>query len=403
MIEQLKLFVENGGRIRENEEPKFGEPFYGEYMQQFLSLHYKPGDRVKLQEKIHNNESKTYEGIIIALDYSLSLLISGKKVHKDKRNKKDIRYIFIESIEMVEAGDGTFDISTVDPDYWESKNNRSKMDEDFNHRKTEHRKKVRLQNQKEFTQVYRDVDFDKSHVIRINDGCSMYWPFDYESISAEIFMVRDENKITSIPCKTGTPFPNKNHFHAYNCKVKDRYPDLYLYLPDNGFRYEDVSIVCVWTIHTTISGKETVVKVVNIHQIGEIKPIEDEYNMIFIDMHSNPLLAYGESLFTDSNQVSMLTHMMDKDMYSVLDIKEDVAIMIKTPENQQEADKYLIMANLAVNSFNMQEVLQRITCEQAEYFPNIEVFCTIDQEPKRYYSGSWYSCREKYPFKMLEK
>lgn len=103
MIKQLILFVENGGRLRPNEEPKFGEPFYGEYMKQYLSLYYKPGDRVRLQEKASNNEVHSYEGLIITLDYSLELLLSGKKVHKDKRNKRSIRYGNIESIEKTSS------------------------------------------------------------------------------------------------------------------------------------------------------------------------------------------------------------------------------------------------------------------------------------------------------------
>ena len=404
MVEQLKLFVENGGRLRTNEEPKFGEPFYGEYMKQFLSVHYKPGDRVKLQEKVYNNESKTYEGLIIEFGYSLSLLISGRKVHKNKQNKKDIRYDYIKSIEMIKSDDGTFDLSVVDPYQWEWNNNYNKNDTDLWHKKTENRKKQRDEDQKEFHQVYQNVDFEKAHVIKINDGCGLYWPFDYNSISAEVFMIRDNDKITYIPCKTGTPFPNKNSFHAYNCKKNNTYPDLYLYLPDNGFRYENVNIACVWTINTTISEKDTVIKVVNIHHVGEIKPIEDEYNMIFIDMSVCPLLGYGKSLFTNSRDTSLLTCMMNRDLYAILNLTDDTASIVKLPEelDEEKLEKYLFMSVMAINSFELQGVVKYIVNNQEEQFPYVELFCNIDKEPERYYSSAWHNCRKEYQFKMLE-
>lgn len=406
MIEQLISFVENGGRIRENEEPKFGEPFYGEYMEQILPLHYKPGDRVKIVEKIHDNESKTYEGMIIAFGYALKLLVSGRKVHKDKRNKKEIRYVNIQSVEMVKPDDGSFDLSAVDPDEWEWNKIRKKEDDtDIWSKKTEQRRNQRLEDEKEFHQVYPGVDFDKSHVIKVSDGCSLYWPFNHKGITAEVFMVRDEDKITPIPCKTGTPFPNKNCYHAYNCKTEGRYPDLYLYLPDNGFRYEDVNIVCVWTINTTISGEDKVIKAVNIHHVGEIKPIKDEYNLIFVDMRVDPLLEYGDSLFTDSQIACLMTQMMNRDMYIVLDIKEDTASMVKVPEEltKEDLEKYLLTSSMAVSGFDLQEVIQRVTDVPEKLFPLVEVFCDIDKEPERYYSSSWRNCREGYQFKMLEK
>lgn len=403
MIEQLKSFVENGGRIRAKEEPRFGEPFYGDYMKQFLQLHYKPGDKVQLQEKVYSGAVCTYEGIIIALDYDLILLISGRKVHKDKRNKKCFNYTFIKSIEMVEPDDGSFDLSVVDPDYWEWKTNNINFT-GLDHKKTEVRRKIRNEDQEEFHSVYPKVNFDKSHVIKITDGCRMYWPFVYKSISAEVFMVRDGNNIISIPCQTGTPFPNKNSFHAYNCKIKDHYPDLYLYLPETGSGYADVDIVCVWTITTTISEKDTAIRVVNIYHVGEIKPVEDERNMIFIDMSVYPLLPHGKSLFADSSSSFLLTCMMNTDMYTILSNKDDSSTIVKLLQEQtsEEVKKYLSLAGKAVNGFNKTEVVQSSVCSQGGYCPQVEVFCNIDKTPERYYSSSWRSCREKYLFKMFE-
>lgn len=401
MIKEIMSFVENGGRLRKGEEPRYGEPFYGKYLKQYMSLHYKLGDKVKLQEVFPNGENKTYEGIIISMDYDLhlSLLTSGKTVHKDKRNKKYIHYSFIKSIELIKAGDGKFDLSAVDPDEWNRRSNMEKHKESDD-AKTEGRKKRRAEDEREFHLVYPEVDFNKSHIIKVPDGCAMYWPFDYDEITAEIFMVRDGDKITSIPCKTGTPFPNKKSIHAYNCEEKDKYPDLYMHLPDYGFCYEDVNIVCIWTINTSISGKKAMIKKISIHHVGEISPIKDEHNMIFVDMHILPLLEHGASLFTQS--VGMLESMMDKEMYFVIDAKDDaddVAILpVKLPAEQpnDETKKYLHMAlNSLVGSLEDDG--------EEKMMPMIETFCSIDKIPERYYSSSWRRCRTGYEFKILDE
>lgn len=403
MITKLIEFVENGGRFHSNEEPKFGEPFYGDYMKQFVKLHYKPGDRVKLQKKGYDNDIITYEGIIIALDYILELLISGKRVHKDKRNKKSIPYYFIKSIEMISSDDGTFDLSIVDPDEWSLQNNSNKTVHDTN-KETDYSKKKRIEEKNEFNMVYQDKDFNMSHIINVIDGCSLYWPFEYDEIAAEVFMVRDNIKVTPIPCKTGTPFPNKNYFHTYNYMNKNKHPELFLFLPDNGFRYKDVNVVCLWKIKTTISGKNKIFNVVNIHHVGEVKPIKNGYNQIFIEMHTAPLLGYGESLFTDPHDSSLLSSMMNKDMYCILNMNEDIAHPIKLPEDQtkEETEKYLYMASMAVNNFNPLASQRLIANVQDELDPIVELFCTIDKEPVRYYSGAWRYPREGYKFHILQ-
>lgn len=44
IIEQLQTFVGNGGRIRAGVEHKYGEPFYGAYMEQRLKKEFHVGD-----------------------------------------------------------------------------------------------------------------------------------------------------------------------------------------------------------------------------------------------------------------------------------------------------------------------------------------------------------------------
>lgn len=104
-----------------------------------------------------------------------------------------------------------------------------------------------------------------------------------------------------------------------------------------------------------------------------------------------------------TNDASFLTSMMNNDIYCIMDVKEDMASMIKVPENQTEedTDKYLHMSNMAINSFDLQDVVQRIAGD-CDFFPFVEVFCNIDKEPERYYSSSWRNCRKEYPFTILK-
>lgn len=46
MIQKLKDFVENGGRIRKEKEPRIGEPFYGKYMKQYITKTFHPGNKI---------------------------------------------------------------------------------------------------------------------------------------------------------------------------------------------------------------------------------------------------------------------------------------------------------------------------------------------------------------------
>lgn len=401
MITQLKDFVENGGVLRLGENPKYNEPFYGEYMKQYLLANYKAGDKIRLHEE-SNEKSVIYEGVILSIGYRLSLLISGRKVYKDKRNKKDFNYRFIKSVELLIKNDGTFDLSIVDPEEWSWMNDSNGNNEEFFSKKTEGRKATRAEDGKKFHRVFPEVDFEKVHVIKICGGCHLYWPFAYNDISAEVFMVRDEGVVTPVSCKTGTPFPNKNSITTYNCKYKESYPDLYLYLSDEGFVYRDVNVICIWTINTYVSGKETVIKVVNVHRVGDIKPIEDEHNMIFVDMRVSPLLEYGNSLFSISKHACLLETMMNRDIYAVLNTKEDVVSIVKESE-EEESCKYVDMSKMALLSFEFGNEKDFRTFAKDNIFPFVEIFCTMDKEPECYYSSSWRNCRKKYSFKMLEE
>lgn len=119
---------------------------------------------------------------------------------------------------MIEPKQDNFNIDEVGPEYWFHWKHDEK--DDCWYEDTESRKKRRMNDRFKFNAVYPDVSFEDSHVIAISDGCSLYFPYYNKSVEAEVYLVQDDaNIIVEIPCKVGTPYPNKNSYHAYNFKV----------------------------------------------------------------------------------------------------------------------------------------------------------------------------------------
>ena len=207
LLDQIKNFVKNGGRIRAGEEPVYGEPFYGAYMQQYISANFALGDKVSITTE------KAYDGIIIDIGaYHLTTLTSGRTVHKDRRNKCSEPFSDIKSIELIKKTDGKFDLSAVDPQEYERRMNIKKMKETGEWEEAENRKtKVRMERRAElkqqFASIYPDADYDKSHVIKITDGCSIYFPYMCDDVRANLLymdfggMIR-MHSATSIPAIT---------------------------------------------------------------------------------------------------------------------------------------------------------------------------------------------------------
>ena len=48
IILQVQNFVRNGGRKYKGQEPRMGEPFYAQYIQQKINSQYRPGDKIKI-------------------------------------------------------------------------------------------------------------------------------------------------------------------------------------------------------------------------------------------------------------------------------------------------------------------------------------------------------------------
>lgn len=201
--------------------------------------------------------------------YDMTLLISGNKVWKNQQNVKEIPWHHIRSVELSKKRKSDFDINSVDTEARYQPH--TKLYEDgFWEEKTENRRKRREEDKEQFQAACKDVPFEDSHVFCIDYGCRLYFPFKNNGVSAEVYIVQDmESMPEKIPCKVGTPYPNKNSYHAYNHKDSDGDCQLYTYLPDAEKEYEHVSIVCVWTVKLPVTGKSTNIKFVHIYWAGK--------------------------------------------------------------------------------------------------------------------------------------
>lgn len=407
MLSELLSFVENGGRIRKGEEPRFGEPYYREYMKQYFNLHYRVGDIISVQYMGHDGNVKPYEGPILSLQCGLQLLISGRTVHKDQRNMKILSWEQIRDVTFIRKRDESFDISVVYPNAPAA----SVIKKEALKRSKAMQEKERECNRKEFLSVYPDKNYDTSHFIQVHNGCQLYWPFYKKSVKADIYIVNGdgEDPIKKIPCKTGSLLPNKNWCQAYNYKNENGYPELDIALPDDGTLYENLSIVCVWSIVTAVDEEEIVIKVVDMHCFRKITPIKAAHNLIVINMSISPLLEYGisfDNFDTNDTKASFaLTKMMDHDMYYVVDVDADDAFVIKKPEamTSEEVTEIILLSCMAATDFNMQDLLQYI-CDMKEFHAlSVEVFCNVDEEPKEYYSGLCCDTRQEYKFSILKE
>lgn len=394
MLEGLRAFVENGGRIRAGEEPRFGEPYYREYMKQYFNLHYRVGDIISVQYMGHDGNVKPYEGPILSLQWNLQLLVSGRTVHKDRRNLKELSWDRIQDVTFIRKRDESFDISIVYPNAPTD----SVIKKETLKRSKAMQEKERECNRKEFLSVYPDKNYDTSHFIQVHNGCQLYWPFYKKSVKADIYIVNGdgEDPIKKIPCKTGSLLPNKNWCQAYNYKNENGYPELDIALPDDGTLYENLSIVCVWSIVTAVDEEEIVIKVVDMHCFRKITPIKAAHNLIVINMSISPLLEYGISFDNfdakDTEASFALTKMMGHDMYYVVDVYTADAVAIKTPEamTEDEEAETLSLSILAVFGFDMPNLRQTLSFVK-NTVPNVEFFCNIDEDPKRYYSKLWHA------------
>ena len=399
IIEQLQTFVDNGGRIQTGVEPKYGEPFYEAYMEQRLKKEFHVGDRVHIKIKYRSQRREEYDCLILNIGYSFEVLISGKQVWKNKRNKKSFPYYCIEDVSLIKKVEGSFDIKHVNPEdaKWEEKAKMNIVQDLFEESITSNQIIRKKKDQKEFNSVYPDVDYNRCHIFKCDYG--LYWPFNCEKIEAQITLTADGENPIFIPCKTGRPYPNKNVYAAYNYKDKEYYDcNIYTYLPDG--EYENVNISCVWTIYyrpENSSDLQQKTKIIDLTMIDKLCKIENNRNMYFIEKRRNTTyLRFGKEIFT-MDYANLLEGMMDLDGYIVMYPHLDEFVFIKEP--QENVDEYIFAANLAYYNYDLEAMLA--SCIDTTGHSIAEIQATHYKEINCYFSSSRRKYDKRYQWEML--
>lgn len=431
-ISTIQQFVKNGGRYKKGKEPAYGEPFYGKYMEQLIKKDYELGDKIQIEM----DNGKVYSGLLMRNAwYYMDLLVSGSKIWKSGQNLKAFNLNNIKTLTLIEKRNPEFDMDKADPEYLchkrENEDGVDYSNVDTNGIET------RNKNKAAFEKVYPDVSFDDSHVICIENGCSLFFPFTNGGVSAEVYLVQKNGmNAKKIECKVGRPYPNKCSYHAYNSKDKEYNDvDLYTYLPDANAEYHDVYIVCVWTVDMTADyGKD--LKFVQMYEIGTIEPQVGKKNTHFITMRISSICGHND-LFTKEHQYE-LEKIMDRKSVFFLDIVSldsncealasqepidvnqahrealascaldsvDDAYVITSLKESDDEDSLCFLAEQALSHFNIKEMLQSLMIEKVldEYIEVEHIEVTVDYEDVSpgYFSGDHRKGRKGYQLKMLK-
>ena len=398
MISTIQQFVKNGGRYEKDREPGCGEPFYGKYMEQLVKRDYELGD--KIQVEMDNGE--VYSGLLMRNTWcDIDLLVSGSKIWKNRQNLKYFYFNNIKTITLIEKRNPEFDMDKADTEYLcHKRENEDGVDDGVDYSDVDTNGiETRNKNKAAFERVYPDVSFDDSHVICIEDGCSLFFPFTNGGVSAEVYIVQKNGmNAKKIECKVGKPYPNKCSYHAYNSKDKEYNDvDLYTYLPDANAEYHDVYIVCVWTVDMTdIHGNY--LQFVQMYEIGTIKPQVGKKNTHFITMRISSICGHKD-LFTKEHQYE-LEKIMDRKSVFFLNSMDDAYVITSLKESDDEGS-LCFLAEQALSHFNIKEMLQGLMIEKV-LDEHIEVTVDYEDVSPGYFSGNYRKGRKGYQFKMLE-
>ena len=393
-ISTIQQFVKNGGRYEKDREPAYGEPFYGKYMEQLIKKDYELGDKIQVEM----DNGKVYSGLLMRNTWcDIDLLVSGSKIWKNRQNLKYFNFNNMKTLTLIEKRNPEFDMDKADPEYLcHKRGNEDGVDySDVDANGIETRNK----NKAAFESVYPDVSFDDSHVICIESGCSLFFPFINGGVSAEVYLVQKNGmNAKKIECKVGRPYPNKCSYHVYNSKDKEYNDvDLYTYLPDANAEYHDVYIVCVWTVDMIEDyGKE--LKFVQMYEIGTIEPQVGKKNTHFITMGISSICGHND-LFTKEHQYE-LEKIMDRKSVFFLNSMDDAYVITPLKESDDEGS-LCFLAEQALSHFDIKEMLENLIIDGVEA-EHIEVTVDYEDVSPGYFSGNHRKGRKGYQFKMLE-
>lgn len=394
VISRLNQFVVNDGRFETGKEPKYGDPFFMDSIMYDLKKKCELGDQIKA-ETTHG----TISGVLTYLNsYGFEVMTSGKKIWNSKRNVKWVSsHEVTVPVQLVEKRKDDFDIYKINPHYAADFNPETNPDLDIDKIRKQHRDN----NKEEFLNVYPDVSFEDSHVICMHRGLSFRFPFANNGISVEMYLVPGNcNNVIKIPCKVFDGCPNRYFYNACNYITKDSYkePVSYAYLPDANKKYENVAIVCVWTVK--LNDELDNLRFVYIYEAGTIEPVTDDKNICFVDDTVDPLLGYGDRLF-DGDHNYILRNLMGRESVFILFPEDD---MMRPIKESKRDETYGFLAMQALNHFDVKELVKNLSNE-IEDIDNCPVEVTIvrDDIMKAYSSDCFVKDAPRYIWKPLKE
>lgn len=242
------IFVENGGRTRKEREPRIGEPFYGEYMKQYITKTFHPGDKISVLAY-----DTIITGTVLLIGPSITIMESIGQ--KKSRKKKTIPYRSIQNIRMYASNENPSDMTNSVPDDT-GKNDlaesKKKAEESEAYSQT-----MRNASRKDFESIYPDNRFDESYIICVPGGCQLFYPFQKSKVNdvkASVFVIAGEEI-------TDTPYPNKNCYSAYN-GLDQMTQTRALYLSSGKLQYHNRECQCCMYMdsHNTSQSEQSRIK-----------------------------------------------------------------------------------------------------------------------------------------------
>lgn len=376
VIEKLRAYISNGGRFRKGEEPGIGEPFYTDCMVNKIETGCTPGDLIQIE----TNEG-IYKGTMLDLEGTCLILMQGRQVAPDRSNTKNFFVGDIKSVRIIKKGE-PLDRSEVDPHYWIGHTDPAHAEKFWEILRL-HDRELRAEDCRHFLGVYPSIAFDGAHVVAVNGGCELYWPFDNDGVSAEVYLLgRDGKEYMKAPCKV-VPCLREGTYHAYNYRNEEN-AWLFAYLPNGSAVYEDVTLVCVWKIKASNNGTVTEKRIISMYTIGEIGSVKDEKNMYFLSMSAIPLMEYGEAIF---DHTFILEELMSYDSVFLLGDRENGGISITSVKESVMDTKYAKTVGRVLSKVQMNAVTEdQVT----------GVLVNRADVVDGYYSSTRWLCRDMY-------
>lgn len=263
----------------------------------------------------------SFTGIIIYFGlYRIKLLTSGSEVKKDFSNMLSILYDDIKKIDFLDHG-------------------KFSLGEELEVRKNPRKQWNNVK--RRFLKINSPTVFRNSYVFEIKNGCELFIPTGCKPVvvSVKVYVKNGTDWQIFIPTSIKQAGSNENHYTTYNYwDHAEGPPRLYLYLPKRS--YEDLNIVCVWSVRMEDNKDDADLNIVQIEHIGQIKPVLTG-NVYSLEVTTVPYYGWGGHSFIPHKGAGVFKYIMDYDNYFIVkkDGTDTSFVKLKGNENWNRYEK----------------------------------------------------------------